>query len=163
MSEKIYDIDFKKLVGWLLPFNMRETVLFAYLKILVSPFVGLHQSFIAYRKAKLYELKITGQVCYLQMLLNDRYDFVLRRIYIVDAIDQTAIYFFQDNELHDVPLYTDSENNAITLYTDGETGGQFSNDFVVMVPLAINFSLIEMHSLIVKFKLPSMHFVIQTF
>lgn len=147
---------------WNLRRKYRKPRILALLNAMTKPVIILYQDFLNYRKAKLYDLMITGQVCYLEALLRDRYDYTLRRIYITDAVDYSPIYLYQDTELHPVSLYTDAENNPEYLYTDGE-GGDYSNDFVIMVPDDIIFSEIEMRSLVMRKRLPGMKFKIQTF
>jgi hypothetical protein len=103
MNKKVYYIDFDKLVNWLVPAYIRKQIITNWLIVLVGPVVTVYQNFIRFRNQKLYDLSITPQVCFLQKLLNDRYDFTLRRIIIVDGIDKPPTYIFLDAELK--PLY----------------------------------------------------------
>lgn len=162
MNEKIYDIDFSRAVRWNLRRKKRKPRILALLMAMAMPFQLIYQDFLRFRKAKLYDLMITPQVCYLEAFLNDRYDLIQRRIYIDDAISYPPLYLYQDEELKPVDLYTDFENKPVYLYTDGE-GGEYADDFVVFVPHDIDFSLIEMTSLIMRKRLPGMRFKIQKF
>jgi hypothetical protein len=162
LNVKIYDIDFQSVVRWNIRRKYRMPRILALLNAMAKPIVMLYQDFLNYRTAKLYDLMITPQVCYLEALLRDRYDYTQRRIYITDAIDFPPLYLYTDAELHPINLYTDSEDSPVYLYTDGE-GSDYNNDFIVWVPADINFSYIEMYSLIYKKRLPGMRFKIQTF
>lgn len=158
----IYTIDYLKLVLWLLPQQLRQTKMIAWLNIAVSPVVLLYQQFVMFRKNKLYEISITPQTCRMEALLNDRYDFTLRRIYIDDAKEFPPVYLYRDAESKPVFLYRDSEDLPVYLFTDSE-GVIIGDDFIVFVPVSIAFDMAEMRSLVKKFKLPGMRFKIQTF
>lgn len=163
MNPLFYNIDFNKLVLDKLPSILRQQKIIAYLKIAASPFVFVYQIFLNYRKAKLYDLMITPQVCYLEIMLNDKYDFTQRRIYIEDGVEQPALYLYQDAEDKDIYLFTDAENDPKLLYTDGEIEGISSDDFIIKVPVDIIFNQLEMRSAVQRKRLPGMRFKIQTF
>lgn len=156
----IYDINFSKLVKWRVPAPIRKVFLLTWLGVLVTPIAKLHQLFLMFRKAKLYQLKITPQVCYLEMMLNDAFDFTLRRIRIVDAIWFPATYIFQEAELKSVPLFTDAENMPVIIYTDSESGN-FKDDFIVLVPVGLIFNEEEMKGKINSYKLAGTKYTIQ--
>lgn len=158
----VYDIDFAKLVRWLLPRKIRNSRLIEWLYALTGPVVYLYQDFLRFRKQKLYELMITPQVCYLEALLNDRYDFTARGIYIVDAIEYPPLYLALDSELDPVYLATDAEADPVYLPTDGESGS-LTDDFIIMVPASVVFNEQEMRSLVNVYKLAGMKFKIQIF
>lgn len=103
---------------------------------------------------------ITPQVCYLERLLNDRYDSELRRIKIDDGIFHLPIYIYQEDEIKPVYLFTEDENKPVYLYTDGEAG-EVLDDFVVLVPVDIIFDMNEMKSLLNIYKLAGTKYTIQ--
>lgn len=157
----IYDVDFAALVRWLIPLPLRKTKIVAWLNVLASPVVYLYQDFLLFKTAKLYQLKITPQVCYLEMLLNDRFDFTTRGIRIVDGVDMPPTYIFQDAELK--PLYIRQTAEAappVYIYTDGESGA-LTDDFIIEVPAAVVFDDAEMKSLVKVYKLAGTKFKIQ--
>ena len=159
----IYDIDFNLLGKWLIPKRMRKLRTLAWLRILISPFITVYMDLLRFRSSTLYYLMITPQVCYLEILLNDRYDFTQRRIYITDGLEAPAVYLYQDVELEAVDLYTDPEGQPLYLFTDAEVQGDFLDDFIVMVPASLVFNEAEMRSLVLLRRLPGMRFSIQTF
>lgn len=112
------------------------------------PLVLIHNNFIRYREAKLYELFINYQTCYLEIFLNDRFDKTERRIYIDDAQNQDTVYLYLRDELNPVNLYTRSEDNAVALYTRGESNGDLLNDFIVYVPVDVVFQEPELRAMI---------------
>jgi hypothetical protein len=71
--EKIFEINYKRLVLLLLPTFLRRSMIVAFLHAMTAPVVTLYNSFIAARKNNLYRLRMNGQVCYLRRLLNDAF------------------------------------------------------------------------------------------
>ncbi len=162
MNVRIYDIDYAKLIGWLTPQELRKNKLRRFLNIMVAPVVVLYQLFLLYRTAKLYQLKITPQKCYLKLMLNNRYDFTMRRIYIDDGVDKPPYYIFQHAELKPKFIRKRSENAPVRIYTSGESGS-IADDFIVFVPLGLVFEEPEMISLVKVYKLAGTKFKIQRF
>lgn len=162
MGSKIYDIDYTKLVGWNTAKDLRKPRLLRYLAVLVGPVNFIYLAVRRFRKAVLYALAITPQKCYLEKLLNDRYDYTLRRIYIDDSADKPPFYIFQEAELKPKYIYRRSENKPRFIYTSGESG-DYKDDFIVFVPLDIAFELNEMISLVKVYKLAGTKFKIQRF
>lgn len=160
MNPNIYNIDYNKICSWLIASRLRRSRLYAFLKIIIAGVVFLYQDFLRFRKQKLYHLMITSQVCYLERLLNDRWDFTQRRIQIVDAIDKPPFYIYQSAELKPKYIRLTSENRPRYIYTAGESGS-IQDDFIVKVPAAIVFDVQEMKSLTKVYKLAGMRFNIQ--
>lgn len=157
-----FDVDFFKLVGWLIPRRLRVFKVVIIFKACVYPLLYLHNKLLVYRDAKLYEIMITSQVCYLERLLNDRFDYTARRIYISDAEWHLPLFLFQEDELKPVPLFRDSEGKHAPLFTDGEAGAVL-NDFIIMIPVSVTFSEPELRGLVDRFKLFGTKYTIQLF
>jgi hypothetical protein len=160
IPSSIYQIDFIKLVQRVLPTKLRTAERLAWLKCLTYPASYLYQQFLYFKTAKDYQLLITPQVCYLKLLLNNRYDNTLRRIVIVDGNDKPPVYLYQEAELKPVFLYQESEAQPVFFYTEGEMG-TLTDDFVVEVPSSIVFEEAEMRSLLKSFKLAGTKFSIK--
>jgi hypothetical protein len=163
MSTKVYDIDLVKLAGDMLPAVLRKHRLYNYLRIALHNLISVQKMFYRYRLAVLYDLMITPQVVYLEVLLNDTYDYSQRRIHIVDGKEQPAVYLYVDAEDKPVLLTTDNEGDFIPLYTDSEITGELSDDFIIKIPIAIDFSATELRKLIDRKKLPGMRYSIQLY
>lgn len=138
---------------------LRKPKMLAWISVCASPVTFVYNNLLRFRTVTLYRLSITPQVCYLQRLLNDQYDFISRGIIIVDSDQTDPIYIYVDIEDKDVALYLDSESDPITLFTDGEAG-DLKDDFIVIVPLRVSFNVNEMTSLINNYKLASKQFKI---
>ena len=132
-----------------------------WLLALVTPIIFLYGDFKRFRTAKKYQLLITPQVCYLEKMLNDAFDFTLRRITIVDAVWFPATNIFQELELKPLALYTEIEALPLILYTEGEAG-DFQDDFVVEVPISLVFNQDQMKATINNYKLAGTKYKIQT-
>lgn len=159
-SYKVYTINFNKLALWLVNKANRKDRFLLLVKAILYPLINVHNSFSFYRKAKIYQLTITGQVCYLERLLNDKYDFTLRRIRIDDAVWHLPWFVYREPEEKPQFLYTESEGKTRYVYTEGEAG-EVKDDFVVLVPLDIFFILDEMRSVIDSYRLAGTKYTIQ--
>lgn len=144
---RYYDIDFSKLLTWLLPLRMRLEKWKLFLEALGTQIVLTHNSFLRYRDYKLYQLGITSQVCYLEKLLRDRFDFIQRRIVIKDAVYYDPIYIFKRAEEKPIWLTKRSEDDPVYLFSRGETGQQ-NYDFIIEVPLDVVFDEAEMRAMV---------------
>ena len=107
------------------------------------------------RNQNLYNLAYNGQVCYLRKVLNDRFDIAQRRIKIIDGNKYKREYIYTDGEkkprfLGTIYLHDDAD------YSD--TGV----DFVVLIPVGLNYNDYEMRALIDFYKLASKRYKIQT-
>lgn len=94
-----YNVDFNKLGNLMLPINLRQPKLMAYVSAILHPIVQLHYNWQQFRNHQpygtMYRLDHTGQVCYLRKALNDAFDVSQRRIYIDGTggnVGKTYIY-----------------------------------------------------------------------
>ncbi len=173
----VYDIDYSSsgLPNLLTPVRLRKPVQLAWLQALVSPVAYLKGLFTTNRTNNLYVLSHSGQVCYLQAVLNDVFDPVARGIYITDGpyVDPDFIYLADE----DKPLYLDLVSeigssvipapDPVPLYTSLEIytlGAQF----IVMVPVAVTaatgYDIHRLKAIIDKYRLVSKNnYTVQTF
>lgn len=159
---KVYNINWNNVAAWWIPKPMRKTKFAILVKAALYPLVYVYNSFLNYRDAKIYQLTITPQVCYLERMLNDRYDYTSRRIYITDAEWHLPWFIYKEAENKPQWLYKTSENKPVWLYKEGEAGIA-KDDFVVHVPASIAFDQNEMRSLVDGYKLFGTKYTIQLF
>lgn len=157
-----FDINFNNLVQERIPPRLRTTRMLAFAAVLSAEINRQYQLFRLNRKSDLYQLIITPQVCYLERLLNDRYDFTQRRIFLTDGIDHPPTYLYQDEEVKPMYMNQVSEDDPVYLYTDGESG-DMKDDFIIWVPKDISFEENEMIGLVKVYKLAGTKFKIQRF
>jgi hypothetical protein len=144
------NIDFKRLIAWLLPVNLRTAVHFAWLQALYAPLQTVYGLFNARRNANLYALSVTPQVCSLEKMLNDRYDSIQRRIYITDAIHISCVYIYLEEEQK--PLFI-SGSTPVYIYGEAEIDASRKIDFTVHVPFLNHLNSKEMRALLNTYKL----------
>lgn len=162
MNSLVYQVAFRIMARWLTPKRMRKPKMLAFLNGLAHPFIQTHQDFLRYAGSKRYHLKITSQVCYLQQLLNSRYDRTLRRIYIDDLQDKPPVFIYKRAEDKPQYLFKRIEGRPKFMYTRME--GDLTRDFfVVYVPISLIFNMEEMASLIRVYKLAGTKFKIQSY
>lgn len=164
----MFDIDFNKLISQLLPHFLRKTALMAWLNCLMAPLVWLYNQFRIFRDEMLYEVKISGQLAYLEYMLNDKFcsDGKLRTIYITDNEDQTLeLFTFNSHEIEpETFIYNTGEIPSEDTYLYNiDDAGQSSVDFTVWVPAALTFDNDYMNSLVVKYKLAGTTFQLKTY
>ena len=128
-----FDINWDKLVLYLLPTFLRRPFLLGYTRALLSPMESLYYKWYNWRIDNIYKLEHTGQICSLRGSLNDKFDPLQRRIYIGDGQIFDTTYIFTEAEEQDVWLDTELEPETIWLRTEGETADT-GLDFIVYVP-----------------------------
>lgn len=159
----LFDIDYNVLVKILLPQQLRNAKMKAWLNALVSPVTYIYDLFMAKRYDDLYILSHSSQVTYVQAVLNDAFDNALRRITIIDGPDLEPIYTYIEAEEKPCYLYLASESAPILpLYTNNETV-TLGYDFIVQVPSTLVYDETYMAAIIDKFRLASKnYYAIQT-
>ncbi|TAD83319.1 MAG: hypothetical protein EAY75_15060 [Bacteroidetes bacterium] len=162
MNRPIYDVNWGRLHQLLMPTFMRNGHIGAMGAAMVEPVNALHNKFTEYRNFLRYWLAINGQVCFLQKMLNDRFDTALRRIYIADAVYYAPVYIFEDAENKALRLNLDGEGSAVFLYTNQETG-QTPVDFTVYVPNGLAYNASEMVALLDAYKVAGKNYNITNY
>jgi hypothetical protein len=162
-NDNTYIIDWQKMVLDNTPASLRLPKVLAWLNVFIKPITKLYIDFLVFRKAKKYQLLITPQVCYLEKILNDRFDYTQRRIYIEDGEDRNTTFLYKRIELKPVYLWKRSEAQPRYFYTRGEAGIN-TNDFIIKVPIAVVFDMQLMIGVVrAANNLPGTKFKIQTF
>ncbi len=144
-------INTTKLYRWLLPRLIRQPKVKALVDSFMIGFDTLYSTFLKNRIANLYFLEINGQVVKLEKMLNDKYDFVARRIYISDGIYTHLYYLYMNAE--DRPLFiNDTIPNYIYLLPEQGYG---SASFIINIMAVIEFNEDELRGLVDTYKLVS--------
>lgn len=161
----VFDEDINGLVTANLPVRLRQTVMTAWLKCLVAPCVYLKGLFDANRSGNLYYLGHSGQVCYIEAVLNDVFDPVARDISISDPpyLDVLPLYLVSEIPPQSAqPVYKKAETvpggpqPLLPLYLNSEAGVD-DNCFVVRVPSTLGLTgdqLTHLRGLADKYRLP---------
>lgn len=153
-----FQIDYKKLVVWLTPGWMRKASFSLLLQVFNWPVRQDYDTFQRFVTDKQYRLSHNGQVCYLRAVLNDAFDYTLRRIDIVDFASLPSTYVWPDEDARDINIEGD-----LYLWPD-EMLGDSGIDFTVQIPASIVTSANELaylDSLLREYKLASKNYNIQ--
>lgn len=85
-------VNWGKVVQQQVPLHQRRKRIIVWLLVLINGVRSLHTTFLDYRKASLYGLRITGQTIYLEKAINDRFDYINRGIWIETAANVNSFY-----------------------------------------------------------------------
>lgn len=128
-----YQFDWNILLKLLLPKALVKIKLMSFLTALVLPLRVLHLEFLRFRAASLYKMKFNSQIVYLENVLNDVFDPLLRRIVIQNAVFKNPIYFYEPEENKEVFFYEPEDNQPVYFREPNEFVGD-GVDFFVFVP-----------------------------
>lgn len=158
----IFQTDFKRLMLQLLPTFLRKPLFKAVVSAIGSALNVLCDRFNLNRDRNLYNLSITSQVCFLEKVLNDKFDNVQRRIYISNGAWRAPLPIYLILENQPVYLYLESENQPVPLYLQNETGF-IAEGFVINVPIELQPSEQDLTGTVNLFKLAGKTFTINYF
>src|SRR5574343_779038 len=150
----MFSVNFKNIVNQNLPPKTGADVPItkAWLYSLIQPIIELYAIFSSYRIQALYTLSFTGQVIYLEKLLNDTFNNGGTEIFIEDGGKIAPFIFNTEENEPDLFIYNTEENEPdLFIYNTEEYPGNV--DFIVKVPTALVFDDNHMKSLINKYKL----------
>lgn len=120
----------------LLPDKKKPRIL-AFLESLLAPVQALNDDFETYIPIARRKATFTGQVVYLERLLNDEFDPTLRRIYIADGqANVLPPFVFNKVEQRPAIIYNKAEN-ATPFYLYNSSEYFTEPDFIIMVPASV--------------------------
>ncbi|MDR0559121.1 MAG: hypothetical protein LBG92_03060 [Prevotellaceae bacterium] len=175
-NDNIYGVDFKKLTVLLLPTFLRQPVMRTFLKVFSTPLQWLKTMFDAGRATDLFREGIDSTVPRLEYLLNSRFypdgltTAYSYRIVIGKTIRISALNIYlggiMQPEDEGLPCVIWKTGEAATpsfpqqfIYTNNEAG-EICPDFVVKVPVSIQFDERQMRSLVQAYALPGKEFTV---
>lgn len=151
-----YNLDINKLTILLTPTFLRKERFLAWLRVIHFPLIEIVDKFNFNRNENLYNLAHNGQVCYLRVVLNDRFDPIQRRIKIADGNRYQRQYIYTRGEQK--PKYL----GKIYLY-DRADYGDTGVDFIVLIPRGLIYNEYEKKALVDFYKLASKRYKIQEY
>ncbi|HRB60884.1 MAG TPA: hypothetical protein PK327_08015 [Niabella sp.] len=156
-GRKIYTVNVGRLAKMLLPVKLRQPLLLALQEALFSALEWLYCRFTNYKKKISWELTITPQVCYLQGMLNDLFDYTDRRIVVteVELALQPALYLKSEGTIKGQITYKEAEDEAEWFWAMADEVVSEGGYFVVEVPAGLVYDANKMRSYINKYKLPT--------
>jgi len=129
----VYNINWDVFADNMLLTSFRKTVNRILVKALIKPVALLHSDFISFRKDSLYKVRHNSQIVYMEAMLNDNFDPILRRIRIVNTVFKVPVYFYEPQESREVWFYRPEDNRPVYFSEPNEFIGE-GVDFSVCVP-----------------------------
>jgi hypothetical protein len=133
--KKHYNVNYSLLALLLFPTFLRNKLITAFLSSFVRPLESLHGDFITYMNA--LTTRANAQVCYMQKLLNDEFDYYERRIRVRPAAIDTDYYLLWKEEQNKPVMLSRESDEGFTPYLlskDGQIGAN-NLDFEVVLPV----------------------------
>jgi len=105
---------------------------------------------------------MSGQVVYLEHILNYYFDDVNQGIYITDSttVEEPTILYNENEGNEKTYLYNDAENDYET-YLFNKTELQAWPNFVVNIPSTVTFNEQQLRALVNRFKLAGKNYIIK--
>lgn len=153
-------IDLILLVHDLLAPQLRGPNMLAFLNAALKPARTQLSAFYAFFDAVEYELTFTGQVIYLEHVLNNEFDPTLRRIYITDSDQLNDTYLFNVVEGNETTYAFNASESADPLYLTNQSETVAQADFAVNVPIGLVYDLPSMLFYINKYRIAPKRFII---
>jgi hypothetical protein len=111
-----YNVNWEERIKELTPSFLRKPKFIEWCYLPIRLVKNLHFDFLGFRFNTLYNASFNSQILYLEKLLNDRFDFVNKGIYILNTADITRQYVFNKAEQRP-PLVLYNAYNYGLLYT----------------------------------------------
>ena len=146
--------NFKQVVGFAFPPRIYTGVAKSILTAMGIVLNGIFKGFIDLYKKIDDDLSITPQVCFLEKILNDKYDNKERRIHIEEAEDTLGYFFFRVNDPPSNKFYF---NKA--WFVEDTRYGNAGVGFVGVLPMDIS-ATDQMRAFINRYKLISIKYQI---
>lgn len=132
MNRQVYKIGYNRLGVLLLPVKMRQKGILALLGAMMKPLSVLHRNFTLFADNVI--TPVNSQVCRLEAMLNDKYDYYDRQIKVVDVLFQEDVFFLHDN----IPQLV-ADDKPIHWF-DRNVIGSSVNDFDIVFPDGYDYS-----------------------
>lgn len=139
--KRYYNTNYSYLATLLLPVRLRGVLTTALIRAMVQPLDRINDSFVKYRDSLI--TSSSSQVCYLQAMLNDEFDFLDRRIKIrTTAIDLMSLITHDINTDKRILVPSASSNNRMLLNARYQIGSSLK-DFEIVFPKGYTLSKSE--------------------
>lgn len=145
----IYDFDIAKIIRRYVPVAFRHSVNLQWAYVLCSWMARIHDEFLVWRQDTIIaEYRFNGLIHSLEWLLNDRFDALDRRIFIT-VVDQTPVYYHQDQADPTVVVYMDDGQMSGYYHIDqAMAASNYDYEFLVHVPTSLTLDHERMFQLL---------------
>ena len=136
--KKYYNTNYSYLATLLLPVRLRAVLITALLRAMVHPLDRINDSFVKYRDNLI--TSSSSQVCYLQAMLNDEFDYLERRIKIrTTAIDLMSLITHDIKTDRRILVPSADNKNRVLLNARYQIGSSLK-DFEIVFPAGYTLS-----------------------
>lgn len=161
----MYNIDFDELINSKLPWFLRKPIMRAWLAALTYPVRFVYANFIVFCNEMRFDGDMTGQVVYLEYMLNLIFyrQGDLQYIYITDGTpgDDLLLYNQAENEDETYTYQSSEDEDPVWLMNNSEGS---ETDFIVNVPSTVPITYYDfLISLVSKYKIAGTSFSILSF
>jgi hypothetical protein len=130
--KKYYKVNYSLLALLLTPIVLRMKIFMGLLSSMMRPLELLHTKFITYAESLI--TKANAQICYMQSIINDEFDYYQRRIIVRNITPDTdALLLWKENQNKPMMLQRDGAENPLLLNRDGQIGAN-NIDFEAVLP-----------------------------
>lgn len=158
----MYNVDYNELGNQQLPIKKRKPKWKSILFSILKPLQTVNDQMVEFHEETRYALLFNAQVIYLEHFLNDQYDPIDRGIYIEDTANIDYTYLHNKiEEVDPVYVFNDSEETPHFLFSWSEYESEV--DYIVKVPVTVDFNPIEMRNRILKYNSAGKRFEINTY
>lgn len=170
MNLNIYNISFPNLRAFLTPVEHRTPIFMGFQRAFTSVFEVFHLDKQAFRASIRYKLSHSGQVIYLEKVLNEYYGIsgydptnheTTKQILISNGDQLNPLYLYIEEEQNPEHIYQTAESNPQFLYTQQEIDDAYT-DFIIEVPVSLTYQEQELRAL-VDYYIDTRYYKIETY
>lgn len=147
----VFNVNWNRFVLFILPKALQKQLVISLINSCVLPLKTNHSMFLNFKKEANYKVKHTGQIVYLQKMLNDKYDTYLRRIKLENITPKQTLlgYYVEDSK----PVFAYTMENAIPVFVYNTIDYYNEFDFKVIIPTTLSAFKSQMKTQINYYKL----------
>lgn len=147
-----------------LPWFLQRRKTEKYVQSLLNPLQVFNNEFVVYVKDTVYLTSFTGQVIYLEHILNDLYDSIDRSIFISDG-NQLPLppYIYNKIEARPRFVYNKAEASLNKTYLHNKLEYALTYDFIVNTPVVISALDLQVSGIVRRYKIAGKRFTIDHF
>ena len=141
--ERYYNINYSLLIMLLTPVSLRNEAMSALLMSLMRPMDSLNSDFREYAQSRITQ--INAQVCFMQAMLNNEFDYYDRRIRIrTTEIDIDSYLLWQESQNKPQMISKETSDNHVPylLNRDSQIGAN-TPDFDIVFPVGYALTTTE--------------------
>ena len=146
MNKKYNNINYRLLMLLLTPPSVRNNLVNHFIDSLANPLDTLQNEFSQFREG--LNTKNSSQVCYMQAMLNDEFDFYERRIKVKISDLNIDFYLLWIEDKNKFMMLNEDHNEDMYLISSDGLIGVNNIDFEIVLPVGFTLSQLEQNKMI---------------